>query len=102
MTRWLPIATASRHHHFCLPTERLQVEKREPDFLICYRGKWGILEINGDDFHSGPIQTAKDHDRARRFNHYGVFFIQAYPLDRCKNRPGDVVDEFLHLLERHK
>jgi hypothetical protein len=79
-----------------------KVQKLEPDFLICYKGKWGILEINGDDFHSGVIKTAKDHDRARRFNHYGLYFIQAFPLDRCKNNPSEVVDEFLGLLERYK
>jgi hypothetical protein len=79
-----------------------KVEKREPDFLICYKGKWGILEINGDDFHTGIVQTAKDHDRARLFNHYGVFFIQAYPLERCKKQASDVVDEFLQLLDKSK
>ena len=79
-----------------------KVAKKEPDFLICYKGKWGILEINGDDFHSGVVQTAKDHDRARQFQHYGVFFIQAFALNRCKNDPCAVVDEFLKLLWNHK
>jgi len=78
------------------------IEKKEPDFLICYKGKWGILEINGDEFHSGLVKTTKDHERARRFNHYGVFFIQAFDADKCKADPEGVVDEFLMLLERHK
>jgi hypothetical protein len=78
------------------------VEKKEPDFLVCCKGKWGILEINGDSFHSGVVKTAKDHDRARRFNHYGLYFIQAYDLQRCKNDPVGVVDEFLVLLSNHK
>lgn len=26
---------------------------RFPDFLICYGGKWGILEVDGQKFHSG-------------------------------------------------
>jgi hypothetical protein len=76
--------------------------KREPDFLICYKGKWGMLEINGDDFHSGLIQTTKDHDRARLFQHYGLFFIQSFDLKRCKTDPVGVVDEFLKLLANHK
>jgi hypothetical protein len=80
----------------------MNVEKREPDFLICFKGKWGILEVNGDTFHSGVIQTAKDHDRARLFQRYGLLCIQAYPLDRCKGNPSDVVDDFLSLLEKYK
>jgi len=78
------------------------VKKREPDFLVCYKGRWGILEVNGDDFHTGIVQTAKDHDRARIFKHYGVLCIEAYPLERCKNEASNVVDEFLTLLEKHK
>ena len=77
-------------------------EKREPDFLICYKGKWGILEINGDRFHSGQAKTSADHERARKFNHYGLFFVQSYEDFKCKNDPGRVVDEFLRLLENHK
>ena len=79
-----------------------KVEKKEPDFLICFRGKWGILEINGDNYHSGIVKTTKDHERARRFNHYGVFFIQAYNVDTCKSDPAAVVDEFLKLLANNK
>jgi hypothetical protein len=37
--------------------------KREPDFLICDRGRWGILEVMGDQYHKN---AAKDHDRGRR------------------------------------
>jgi hypothetical protein len=79
-----------------------KVEKKEPDFLICYKGKWGILEINGDEFHSGVVKTAKDHERARRFNHYGLYFVQAFTLEQCKNDPSGVLDEFLRLLANHK
>jgi hypothetical protein len=78
------------------------LKRREPDFLICLKGKWGILEINGDDFHSGIVKTTKDHERARSFQHYGVFFIQAYDLQSCKSDPVGVVDEFLKLLANHK
>lgn len=79
-----------------------KVEKKEPDFLICQKGKWGILEISSDDFHTGVVKTTKDHERARRFNHYGVSFIQAYDLDKCKNDSVGVVDEFLTQLANHK
>jgi hypothetical protein len=76
--------------------------KKEPDFLICLEGKWGILEINGDTYHSGIVKTTKDHDRAREFNNYGVFFIQAYSAERCRNDACGMVDEFLRLLAKHK
>jgi len=79
-----------------------KVKRLEPDFLVFYKGKCGILEVNGDAFHSGPIKTAEDHDRARKFQKYGLYFIQAYSADRCKEKPMDVVDEFLMLLEKHK
>jgi hypothetical protein len=78
------------------------VEKREPDLLVCFRGKWGILEVNHDDFHSGIVTTNKEHERARKFQHYGVFFIQAYDYDKCRADPVGVVDEFLKLLANHK
>ena len=78
------------------------VKKKEPDFLICYKGKWGILEINGDYHHSGIANTTKDHERARQFQHYGIFFIQAYDGDKCKSDPVGIVDEFLKLLASHK
>ena len=78
------------------------VEKKEPDFLICYKGKWGILEINHDDFHTGIVRTTKDHERARKFNHYGLFFIHAYDYDKCRADRVGVVDEFLKLLANHR
>jgi hypothetical protein len=72
-----------------------RAERREPDFLICLKGKWGVLEINGDDFHSGIVRTTQDHERARLFQKYGVYFIQAYSADQCKRDAVGVVDEFL-------
>jgi len=76
-----------------------QVTLREPDFLICQNGKWGILEPGGDDAH--PAQTAmRDHDRARLFDDYGVKCIQFYAADRCYSRPDEVVDDFLKRLAK--
>jgi hypothetical protein len=34
-------------------------QNREADFLICHEGRWGILEVDGDDFHP-PTRTAED------------------------------------------
>ena len=62
----------------------------------------GHLGVNHDDFHSGIAKTNKDHERARKFNHYGLFFIQAYNYDNCRADAVGVVDEFLTLLANHK
>ena len=71
--------------------------KREPDFLVCQDGRWGILEVMGEPYH--PSATAmKDHDRARLFKNYGLHVIEFYDANRCYNHPDDVVDEFLNLL----
>jgi len=78
------------------------VQKREPDFLICDNGKWGILEVNGEPYHSGPVTTAKDHERFRLFQRHGLFFTQAYDANPCRNDPAKVVGDFLKLLEKSR
>lgn len=68
--------------------------KREPDFLICKEGRWGILEVMGEAYH--PAATAmRDHDRARLFKDYGIAVIEFYDAARCYNAPEDVVTDFL-------
>jgi hypothetical protein len=79
-----------------------QVEKKEPDFLICCNGKWGVLEVMGAPYHQGPVQTANDHKRFRRFKDYGLFFHEAWDSDECIKDPVAVVDRFLKLLASHK
>jgi hypothetical protein len=68
--------------------------KREPDFLICQDGKWGILEVMGEQYHTGTT-AMKDHDRARLFKDYGLFFIEFYDAAQCYNQPDSVVSDFL-------
>jgi hypothetical protein len=70
---------------------------REPDFLICHKGKWGILEVDGEPFHTS---AAKDHDRDRLFKQHGIKVIERYDAHRCYNSPSLVVDEFLLLLDQ--
>lgn len=73
--------------------------KLEPDFLICNEGRWGILEVMGEQYH--PSSTAmKDHERARLFKEYGLFMIEFYDASDCYNKPGEVVEKFLNLLNR--
>jgi hypothetical protein len=74
-------------------------EKREPDFLACLDGKWGILEVMGDQYH--PSATAmRDHDRARLFKDYGLILIEFYPANRCYTAPETVVADFLQRLAK--
>jgi hypothetical protein len=73
-------------------------EKREPDFLICHKGKWGILEVMGDAYHKN---AAKDHERARLFKLAGVLCVEFFSADDCINSPSWVVDKFLSILSQH-
>jgi hypothetical protein len=80
---------------------RLGLQKRanlEPDFLVCHKGAWGILEVDGEPFHQ-PTRTVHDHERDRRFMRHGVTVIQHYDATRCRTDPDGVVAEFLALLE---
>jgi hypothetical protein len=75
-------------------------QKREPDFVICTpEGKWGILEINGDDYHP-PERFAQESERARWFKKLGIPIVEAYDARWCYNEPDNVIDEFLQLLSR--
>jgi hypothetical protein len=72
-------------------------EKREPDFLVCVKGRWGILEVMGERYHPGAT-AARDHERARLFKDYGLRFIEFYDAARCGLEPEAVVDDFLRRL----
>jgi hypothetical protein len=76
----------------------LPSKKREPDFLICHNGKWGVLEVMGETYHTNAV---KDHDRARLFKEHGLLCIEFFPAKRCETEPAIVVDEFLAILGRH-
>jgi hypothetical protein len=72
---------------------------REPDFLVCHEGKWGILEIDGEPFHP-PTRTVQDHSRDRLFHSHGVKLAQHYDATECYETPHKVVDDFLGLLAK--
>ena len=74
-------------------------DKKEPDFLVCQKGKWGILEVMGDLYHT-PTNAMDDHDRARLFKDYGVFCIEFYDAKKCYTTPEEVVDDFLDRLSK--
>lgn len=71
--------------------------KREPDFLICLKGRWGILEVMGKEHHN-ETTAVKDHERARLFKEHGIMCIEFFPGGRCLFNPSGVVDEFLKIL----
>ncbi|MEO8611639.1 MAG: hypothetical protein ABI690_27315 [Chloroflexota bacterium] len=67
---------------------------KEPDFVVCYNGKMGILEIHGDKWHP-PETAAKEHERRREFTKLGISVYEIFGADRCWNDPNGVIDEFM-------
>jgi hypothetical protein len=72
-------------------------ENREPDFLVCESGRWGILEVHGEPWHP-PTRAVQDADRARLFKQHGIKVVEPYDATRCYEMPDDVVADFLRLL----
>lgn len=73
-------------------------KNREADFLVCQKGRWGILEVDGEPFHP-PSRTAEDHTRDRLFRGQGIVHVEHFNADECYNQPELVVRQFLILLE---
>ncbi|MBA4544400.1 hypothetical protein H1164_16260 [Thermoactinomyces daqus] len=84
---------------FPLPLARCGPGRREPDFLICYQGKWGILEVISDHTHQSSIDDA---ERTRWFQKHNLVNIQEYAEDDCKTNPDRVVREFLSWISRQR
>jgi hypothetical protein len=74
-------------------------QNREPDFLICHNGKWGILEVDGEFYHQ-PSRTVADHERDRLFKIHGITVAEHYDANKCFNNPDEVVNEFLIILDQ--
>ena len=73
----------------------------ECDFLICYEGYWGILEVDGEPFHPAS-RAAEDHKRDGFFLDHGVW-VHRFDSNECFKYPDDVVQRFLQRLKRsHK
>lgn len=80
----------------CMARFSKEGQNREADFLICCDGKWGILEVDGETYHTN---AARDHDRDRLFQSHGIRVVQHYTAKRCTENPRGVVQEFLGLLK---
>jgi hypothetical protein len=76
-------------------------ENREPDFLVCYEGKWGILEVDGGDTHP-PSRAAEDHERDRLFKQHGIILVEHFDASECWENADGVVRKFLSLLRNQK
>ena len=70
---------------------------REPDFLICHNGKWGILEVDGESTHPS---AAADHTRDREFKSHGVRVIEHFTWLECVDGSQAVVRQFLEILNK--
>ena len=72
---------------------------KEPDFLICRNGKWGILQVDGWFHHRHTV--AQDQNIDRQFDLYGIRVIQRFTGEQCGKEPDKVVEIFLDRLERN-
>ncbi len=71
---------------------------RECDFLVCYEGIWGILEVDGEPYHP-PSRAAEDHRRDGFFLDHGIW-VHRFDSNECFKYPDDVVQRFLQRLKR--
>jgi hypothetical protein len=78
------------------PTEHRH--NKEPDFLICCDGKWGILEVDGKALHQ---EAAQDHERDRQFRQQGIKVIEHFSGRRCLEEPDEVVQTFIRILQQN-
>ncbi|WP_339461414.1 DUF559 domain-containing protein, partial [Nodularia spumigena] len=70
---------------------------KEADFLICYNGKWGILEVDGP-YHT-PERRVEEQERERIFRRHGIKVVERFDSSRCYENPDEVVQEFFKMLE---
>lgn len=79
----LPVAVLGAEHKY-----------KEPDFVVCYNGRVGILEIHGDKWHT-PMTAAQEHDRRREFAKLGITIFEVFDAGKCWHNPDEVVNVFL-------
>ena len=72
-------------------------ENKEADFLICYNGKWGVLEVDGP--HHTAERRVEEQERERIFKKNGIKVVERFDAQRCYNHPDEVVQEFFNMIE---
>ncbi|MEX1140726.1 MAG: hypothetical protein WEB79_00230 [Thermoleophilaceae bacterium] len=70
----------------------------EADFLVMLEGRWGVLEVDGEQWHAGL--ASRDHERDRPFHFHGAHKVQRFDAGECFENPDGVVAKFLALLRR--
>ena len=71
---------------------------READFLVCYKGHWGVLEVDGEDWHP-PERAALEHKRDRVFRRHGLRTVERYDASACLRSADSIVSDFLELVQ---
>jgi very-short-patch-repair endonuclease len=61
-------------------------------------GKWGVLEVDGEQWHAG--HAARDHERDRPFHFHGAKIVQRFDAGECFESADAVVAKFIALLKR--
>ena len=69
----------------------------EPDFVVCYLGKWGVLEVDGSS-HEG--RKADDTEKDRLYHAHQIRVVRRYTEEAARQNPDAVVAEFLRDLEQ--
>ena len=70
---------------------------KEADFLICYNGKWGVLEVDGP-FHTAE-RRVEEQERERIFKINGIKVVERFDAKECYETPDKVVQKFFYLME---
>lgn len=76
---------------------RYERVNKEPDFLVCYQGCWGILECDGDEYHDPSIDRTRD----MLWEANGIRFIKRFSATDCYSNPEKVVADFLKSLKEN-
>jgi hypothetical protein len=71
----------------------------ECDFVVCYEGKWGILEVDGEQFHPAS-RAAQDHERDRLFKAHGIRVVEHFDAHECFENAKGVVKKFVDILKQ--
>jgi hypothetical protein len=79
---------------FPLPSASRSSILKEPDIVVVFKGKIGVLEVDGA-YHTG--RAADDHKRDIFFEQSGIY-VKHFNGDDVRGNVGLVVDTFLKLL----
>lgn len=84
-----------------MPLGGMRVRRRvlEPDFLITYRGRVAVIELDGPHHRD---RASADHSRDRQLRHAGVSFVERLNVEEVNtlNEVEKFVDDFLAQLGR--